>query len=30
MIPQSIYKFHPDYDTVLIKLLNKDPEVNRD
>ena len=27
MIPQSIFKFHPTYDAVLIQLLTKDPLV---
>ena len=27
MIPQSIFKLHPEYDLVLIKLLQKDPLV---
>ena len=28
MIPQSIFKFHPDYDEVLMKLLQRDPVVS--
>ena len=27
MIPQSIFKMHPDYDHVLLDLLQKDPVV---
>ena len=29
MIPQSIFKFHPSYDSVLIQLLTKDPLVSK-
>ena len=28
MIPQSIFKLHPDYDAVLLNLLKKDPLVS--